>query len=246
MTKEKGKVPFGTRDINFYVRRSPKRRTVGLFVDPHEGVFLRAPAGISLSVLSRLVHSKGAWILKKQKQIEAIQPFLPRREFVTGETYYYLGRTYRLKVQSLRDMTKPSVHLTQGRFCVRLNGHYTVLGRKRVVRKTLGKWYKKRASCILRRRLGAYAKTLNVACPDLILANQSRRWGSCNHKGVIRLNWHIVMAPMSLVDYVVAHELCHIVHHNHSYRFWNLLARLMPDYGERRVRLRKEGLRYSL
>lgn len=244
MTSEKGVVAFGRRNIDFFIKRSNRRRTISLFVDPFEGVFLRAPFGPSVESLSKLVHSKAIWILKKQKQIEEIKEFLPKREFVGGETFLYLGRQLRLKVLDSKNNSSPKVRMKEGRFVVALNNHFTELGRKRVIRKALLNWYKEHAQKLLLSRIGIYSKKLDLSSPEVFLANQSKRWGSCNYKGRIRLNWHIIMAPMSLVDYVLAHELCHLKHISHSRDFWRLLGSIMPDYETRRECLRKEGPKY--
>ncbi|MEW6088311.1 MAG: YgjP-like metallopeptidase domain-containing protein [bacterium] len=112
------------------------------------------------------------------------------------------------------------------------------------VRNILARWYKKHAKIVLSKRVKIYSKKLKLITPEIILANQSKRWGSCNRKGQIRFNWHIVMASMFLVDYVVAHELCHLKYANHSKNFWKMLGTILPDYEIRRERLRREGPKY--
>ncbi|MFH1259108.1 MAG: SprT family zinc-dependent metalloprotease [Elusimicrobiota bacterium] len=243
MRKEKEVVRFGTRKINFFVQRS-KRWTVSLFVDPKEGVYLRAPFGLSLDSLSKLVYQKGIWILKKQRQIAELSESIPIKEFVSGESYLYLGRQLRLKILTSKKTSKPGVTAKEGRFIVRLNARYSGAGKKRVIRNALIQWYKNKAANILGNRIRCYAPKLNVSCSKLILANQSKRWGSCSHDGNIRLNWHILMAPVVLGDYIVAHELCHLRFKNHSQSFWKLLGNIMPDYEVRRKRLCIEGTRY--
>jgi len=244
MRIEKGRVTFGNRYIDFFIKRSKRRKTISIFVDPFDGVFLRAPHWPSVQELSKLVHAKATWILNKQRQMEETREFLPKREFVGGETFLYLGRQLRLSVLNIAEKSRPGIKVKQGKFMISLNNHYTELGKRRAIRKLLINWYKKHAQVILARRALLYAKKLKITPPTLRLANQSKRWGSCSPKGRIRLNWHIVMAPMSLVDYVVAHELCHLKHINHSKDFWQLLGSIMPDYEERRKRLRKEGPQY--
>lgn len=246
MKIEKSRIAFGNRSIDFFVKRSKRYKTISIFVDPFEGIFLRAPFGPSIESLSRLVHSKAIWILKKQKQIEETKGFVPKKEFVGGETFFYLGRQLRLKVIGTNSESKTKVKVSQGKFVVSFNSHYTEIGRKRVVRKALINWYRKHARNILLNRSTVYSKKLNLRFPEVLLANQSKRWGSCNHRGKIRFNWHIIMAPMSLIDYVVAHEFCHLKHTNHSKDFWQLLGSVMPDYEFRRERLRKEGIKYIL
>ena len=242
MILEKGTVSFGKRRIDFFVKRSKRRKTVSIFVDPFEGVFLRASLSPSLGKLSKLVHSKAVWILDKQRRINETIGHFPKREFVTGESFLYLGRQLRLKV--LKSKSKPKIKVKGGRFLVSINGKNSDLDKIKTVRGLLSVWYKKHVEKVLLKRVTLYSKKLRVSVPEVILANQTKRWGSCNRKGRISFNWHIIMAPMSLVDYVVAHELCHLRHNNHSEDFWKLLGAIMPDYEARRERLRMEGARY--
>jgi len=244
MITEKGAIAFGSRKIDFFIRRSSRRRTISLFVDPHEGVFLRAPLGPSVDSLIKLVHSKADWIIKKQKQIEEVGEFLPKREFANGETFLYLGRQFRLKVLRLDKALSNKVAFTNGCFEISIDGEYTEVGKKRVMRKLLTNWYKRHARSVIFNRIKIYAKKLDLALVEFALANQSKRWGSCSHKGRVRFNWHIIMAPLSLIDYVVAHELSHLKQPNHSQEFWKLLGNVMPDYEIRRDRLRKEGHKF--
>ncbi|MFH1287157.1 MAG: SprT family zinc-dependent metalloprotease [bacterium] len=225
--------------IDFFIKRSKKRKTISIFVDPVEGVFLRVPLQPTIKFLSKLVHSKASWILDKQQWINEVMENLPKREFITGETFLYLGRQLRLRI--LQSKNKSNITVKGGRFLVKLNSD---LETKTVVRNMLIHWYKQHAKIVLFKRSKIYTKKLKLIIPEIILANQSKRWGSCNHKGRIRLNWHIIMAPISLIDYVVVHELCHLKHANHSKGFWKILGTILPDYEIRRERLREKGSKY--
>jgi len=244
MITEKGIIAFGSRNIDFFIRRSNRRRTISLFVDPHEGVFLRAPIGPTIDAITKLVHSKADWIIKKQKQIEEVGEFLPKREFVNGETFLYLGRQFRLKVLGSDNIASAKIKFINGCFVISINDGFTELGRKRVMRKIITNWYKRHARHMLFSRIKIYERKLELEPVEFAIANQSKRWGSCSHKGKVRFNWHVIMAPISLIDYVVAHELCHLRQQNHSQDFWKLLGSIMPDYEIRRDRLRKEGHKF--
>ena len=107
-------------------------------------------------------------------------------------------------------------------------------------------WLKKRARTKMKKRMDYWAKKMGVSYRQLILSNPERRWGSCTVKNVIRLNWRLIMAPLPLIDYVVVHELSHVVHKNHSPRFWGLVEKIMPDYVERRKQMRHCGHEFML
>jgi len=244
MKREKGNVYFGNTNMKFSIIRSKRRRTVSIFVDPIEGVFLRVPIKASFNSLSKLVHSRAAWILNKQRLINETVGIIPKREYVTGESFLYLGKHLRLKITKVDKKNKPKVLMKGGRFVVNLNGHTSRTYRAKIIKDMLNNWYKHHARGILHKRSEIYSQRLGVTKPKIFLANQTKRWGSCNKKEEIRFNWHIIMAPVSLVDYVVAHELCHLKYKNHSENFWKLVGRIMPDYEARRERLRKEGPKY--
>jgi predicted metal-dependent hydrolase len=107
--------------------------------------------------------------------------------------------------------------------------------RRAAVRSALQHWYRDKAKVRFPERAKALAETLGIPKPPVHVVDQSKRWGSCDARGRIRLNWRLIMAPMPLVDYVIAHEACHVLEHNHTRRFWRSLETIMPDY-EARVR----------
>jgi predicted metal-dependent hydrolase len=109
------------------------------------------------------------------------------------------------------------------------------LVRRAAIRSALRHWYRDHAKVHFGDRVSHTADLLGIARPAVRVVDQSKRWGSCDAAGIIRLNWRLIMAPMTLVDYVIAHEACHVLEHNHSRRFWRSLETIMPDY-ERRVR----------
>jgi len=114
------------------------------------------------------------------------------------------------------------------------------------VRRAVTAWYRKQAGRRLPERVEQFAARAGIECPPVLIRDQQKRWGSCSSKGELRFNWRIIMAPMSLVDYVVAHEVCHLKVRDHSPAFWKLLGTILPDYETRRERLRVKGLWYRL
>jgi predicted metal-dependent hydrolase len=117
------------------------------------------------------------------------------------------------------------------------------VGSAAAVRKAVVTWYRHHAAERLPERAAIWARKMGVTVPVVLIRDQRRRWGSCDPKGNLRFNWRIVQAPMRLVDYVVAHELVHLAHRNHTAAFWAALGRVMPDYEARREALRGMGAR---
>ena len=122
--------------------------------------------------------------------------------------------------------------------------HVPVLGETQQtahVRAALVSWFRRQAAERLPERVEAWRSKVGTPMPRVIVADQQKRWGSCNHRGTIRLNWRIIQAPMRLIDYVVVHELVHLLHRGHGRDYWQAVGRVMPDYERRREELRQCG-----
>jgi predicted metal-dependent hydrolase len=235
---EHSQVLFGTTRIVYGVRRSSRRTTVAIAIDPHEGVIVSAPDKIPVERLDRMVHAKASWIVERLNGRAAEWP--ARREFVSGESFLYLGRQYRLRVVRQRQVDT-SVRPTGGWLWVPVDAVLQGEDRAREVRAQLVRWYRTHAAARLAKRFAEWAKKLGIREPPVMIRDQRRRWASCDPAGVIRVNWRVVQAPLRLVDYVIAHELLHLTHRNHTRGFWNAFGRIMYDYEARRAALRALG-----
>jgi predicted metal-dependent hydrolase len=233
MAIERSEVRFGLTAIPYVVRRSQRRGTVSIAIDPSMGVLLTAPQATPIARLDRVVHDKARWIVERLRRgpVERAAP----REFVNGETFLYLGRQYRLKIAS-GAVTR--VALTGGRLVVTVP-----VGSAAAVRKAVAAWYRHHAAERLPERAAIWAEKMGVPVPVVLIRDQRRRWGSCDPKGNLRFNWRIGQAAMRLLDYVVAHELVHLAHRKHTAAFWSALGKVMPDYEARREALRGIGAR---
>jgi len=236
---ERSEVRFGTKTIGYSIRRSARRATVAIAIDPTEGVLVTAPRAATVRRLDDIVHAKAPWIIQRLKRQSDRPPAPTAREFVSGETFLYLGRQYRLRV-ALDAKPRP-VRLENGWLRVSVPRHVAEQHRSAFVRAALIDWYKGRAQERLLARLRAWAQKLGIVRPVLVVADPQKRWGSASPIGTIRINWRIVQAPSALVDYVVAHELTHVEHADHTPKFWAKLGRAMPDYDVRKARLRVFG-----
>lgn len=239
-TGEKSEVQFGRTTIGYAIRRSARRRTVSITVDPIEDVVLLAPVGVSVDRLDRVVHRKARWIVGKLRRGSGLPPPLPPREFVSGETFRYLGRQYRLRVVSDASR-RPSVSLRGGWLSVGVSRGLQGQGRAAAVQEVLVSWYRLHAAERLPERVTVWSKKLGITAPTVLIRDQTKRWASCDPEGMLRFNWRIIQASMSLVDYVVVHELVHLSHREHTRGFWSALGKAMPNYEYRRAALRVLG-----
>lgn len=209
------------------------RKTLAINVHPDLTVTVVAPEASSLADIEARVRKRAPWILRQQQEFELYLPHTPPRRYVSGETHRYLGRQYRLRV---REGTPDSVKLTRG--FLRVVTADT--SNREKVREQVEGWYRKQAQRVLPERLAAMLvrfERIRPLDPRLVIRKMDKRWGSCTEAGVITLNLRLMQVPKMDIDYVIAHELCHVIEHNHSTAFYRLLDRMMPDWRARRERL---------
>lgn len=237
---EHSSVRYGNKVIDYAIRRSARRTTVSIAIDATDGVLVTAPQPAPTSRLDRIVHAKAAWICERIKRHSDRPPAPNTKEFVSGETFRYLGRQYRLRVE--RAERARAVRLERGLLRVVAPRALDERHRTAYVRAALIDWYRAKAHERLPARVNIWAGKLDVEPPTVTVTDPQKRWGSASISGAaIRLNWRVIQAPLALVDYVVAHELTHLEHPNHTARFWAALGRAMPDYDLRKERLRVIG-----
>jgi predicted metal-dependent hydrolase len=240
---EKGKYRFGDTVIEYSVIRSPRRKkTIEITLDPREGVLVAVPLRVSKKEIEAVVSKRASWIVRKATD-DILNP--RPREFVSGESLPYLGREVRLFVEPA-ETKQVAVKFDHWNF--RLYVPEGLNGTERLprIRSALTNWYRRRAAERLPQVVERWRHKVGHSPSRILIRSQSQRWGSCAADGTIRLNWRIIMAEPALIDYLVVHELTHLGVQNHSRKFWNEVARVMPDYMIRRQRLKEIGSYLSL
>ncbi len=212
-------LPSG-RQLNYQLERR-QRRTVGLKITA-DGLVVHAPKRLSQSLLESLIAQKADWIQKKL--IALNENKIPPLQWQHGEQLLLLGNTVTLALR--HDVRSRAVNHQPGILELAMPNHHE---QPAVARKVL-LWYKKQALTDFSRRLEIFSAKLGVALPKLLLSSARTRWGSCNSKKEIRLNWRLLQAPPHLINYVICHELAHLKEMNHSARFWTVVASIYPDY----------------
>lgn len=202
-------------------RRS--RRTIGLKISA-TGLVVHAPKRISQSLLENALLEKVDWIRKKLTQITENQPETIRWE--DGTELLLLGNPIRLSLN--QDSTNRKPEFEHGVLHLRLKS----IDDADIVAGKVVQWYKKTALTDFMRRLELFSAKLGVQLPKLYLSNAQSRWGSCNSKKEIRINWRLLQAPPHIINYVICHELAHLKQMNHSAKFWAVVETLHPDYKE--------------
>jgi predicted metal-dependent hydrolase len=228
-------IKFGSRNIVFNLEYR-KRKSLGIKVHPDCSVEVLAPIAAKQGQVSERVKLKAPWILKQIDHFKTYKPSTPPRRFINGETHLYLGRQYRLKIVADKvDLVKAY----RGQLWM-----HSQNPTPETLKGQLDKWYKQRASAIFSELLEEVLprfKRYRISEPVLTIRAMSKRWGSCTPAGRIILNTELIKAPKGSIEYVIIHELCHLVHHNHTKAFQSLQSRMLPDW-----RKWKDRLEYSL
>lgn len=225
---------YGSTVISFSLIYD-ERKTLGIKVYPDKSVHVVAPTDSSIEKIEEKVRSKAAWIIRQQDFFMSFHPITPPRKYVSGETHLYLGRQYRLKVIESKN---PKVKLQGGNIIVETKDRND----SSRIEKQLRKWYKTKADFHFNKLFEEQlpvAKTFYSGTPTLKYRWMDKRWGSCDSKAQVHLNLELIKAPKKCIEYVIVHELCHLVHLNHSTAFFVLLDKLLPDWRATKFRLEK-------
>lgn len=229
-------IPFGSRQIDFRLEYS-NRKSLGISVTPELLVLVKAPTDTTLEKVKEKIRKKAPWIIRQQSFFLSFHPKTPARKFVGGESHLYLGRQYRLKVISEKVKSKNEE--------VKLKGQFIEIFTqcKENVKSLVEKWYFEKAQ----EKLPEIAaplfdkfvakNNLSFITYHLSLRKMPTRWGSCTPKGKIILNPELIKAPKGCIEYVIIHELCHLIHHDHTQKFIDLQTKEMKDWEKWKTKL---------
>ncbi len=223
-------------ELCFAIRRSARRKTLQITIERDGSLLIAAPTGLDLSVMEDFVREKQLWIYTKLAEKEALQQPVRAKEFVNGEGFSYLGRSYRLLLVEEQD--RP-LKLIGGRF--RLLRSEVDQGREVFLR-----WYKDHALAWIKKRMRQWTDRLEVEPAGIAVRELGYRWGSCTKSGKVHIHWLTILLPARMVEYVLVHELIHLHEPNHSPAFWRRLERAMPDYEDRKAWLAENGMNFFL
>lgn len=214
--------------FEYQVTRSSRRKTLSVVIR-HAEVKVLVPSFVSDAQINDFVNERAQWIADKlaiqREYVAQKQQYVKR--FVEGEAFLLFGEPVQLHVVSAA-RSWVDVHGTH--LVVAVSDK--VIGQKRIdtIKRLLSNWYKKQLNQYVTAKMRGYAQLMGVSYQALKVRSYKRRWGSCSSQGVVSFNLLLAMAPKTVIDYVIVHELCHRVHMNHSADFWALVARYYPDY----------------
>lgn len=223
-------------DFDFEVKRSTRRKTLCLQIrDGHVQVMV--PARTPQRQITDLVDKHSPWIRKKLKE-QAARPKADERFYVDGEIYRYLGEEYQLKII---DGAPWPAEIVGRQLIVTVPARLHGEARRSKVRERLHELYRQAALEEFQIRSERFGRRIDVNAGAVKVKTYKRRWGSCSSRGELSFNWRLIIAPAGVVDYVAAHEVAHLVEHNHSKNFWRIVEDLMPNYRDQQAWLKLNG-----
>ncbi|MCU0631031.1 MAG: M48 family metallopeptidase [Methanoregulaceae archaeon] len=237
-------IVYGGLTIPYDITYSHRRHSISIIVHHTKRVEIKAPNGTPASYIHGLAGKKVTWIVKRLMLLDSMAEQPEERKYQDGEVFFFLGDPFVLDITG--EPVTGGIRCDKGYLVVNIPGSLPVPDWREFTRKRVQDWYREQADRIIRDKIQEFAALLDISPPPFRLRIARRRWGSCNHKNQLNFNIRLVMAHLSLVEYVVMHELCHVRHKNHSGEFWESLRQLMPDYRERKELLKREGHRYVL
>jgi predicted metal-dependent hydrolase len=228
--------------FDFTIARSARRRSISIEIRKAQ-VVVRAPMGAAQSLLLDFLRQKAAWVrakISEQQQTLAIQP--EPRSYAHGSQIPLMGESLTLVLGRgpRAAIARIDQHL-----------HLILSPRSRLsdeaqIRQLLSRWYQQQALNILTRKTAQLTAAMGLVCTQVSIKATRSKWGHCTSRGAIQYNWQILLAPEAIVDYLVAHEVSHLRHHNHSADFWALVASVCPTFKADRAWLKAEGAHLSL
>jgi len=223
--------------FEFTIARSPRRRSISIEIRSAQ-VVVRAPMEVAQSLLLRFVQQKAAWVRAKiheQQQTLALQP--EPRSYLQGSAIPFMNETLTLVLgrgpRAAIARVDQHLHL--------ILSSRSRLGDEAQIRQLLSRWYQQQALTILTRKTADLTRAVGLVCTQVTIKATRSKWGHCTSRGAIQYNWQILLAPEAIVDYLVAHEVSHLRHQNHSADFWAQVASICPTFKADRAWLKAKG-----
>lgn len=232
--------------IAYSVLRKPYRRTLTIAILPDQGIKVTAPRLLAEEQIHRFVAQKKEWIIRKLAEFAAETTALAAKRYGPGHMFLFLGQARPLKILDNPLLLHPEVDFDGQFLNVTILASGDLLGEQQI-RDALVTWYQNQARELFPSRIFHFSRLMALDPQKIAVKTQRRSWGSCSYRRqAINLNWQLVMAPLPVIDYVVVHELAHLIHPNHSKKFWQKVAQFIPDYREKKRWLKDHRLAMTL
>ena len=229
------------RDIEYQLLPGTERQTTDIVIERSGVITVRPPLRMTPTQVDETVLSKRMWIYRNLAEWRDINATHVTREWVSGESFLYLGSSYRLQLVEKQD---EPLKLKDGRFC--LVRSIAKAAGSAAARQVFETFYREKGLPRIKKRMAYFADKIGVAAGSVQIKDLGYRWASCLKNGDLHFHWKCLMAPLTIIDYIVVHELCHLHHRDHSDAFWNEVDKVLPDYRDRKEWLRVRGAELDL
>jgi predicted metal-dependent hydrolase len=220
------------KDIEYSLMRS-RRKTASIYIERDGSVSVLVPEKLTDRQVENLLESKRKWIYRSLAEWQDLNAQKVHRDYVNGEGFRYLGRSYRLKL--VPDLSEPLM-LKDGYFCLR-----TKNGSVSEADAAFRAFYRDKGAVRIPPRIEYFKGKMGVEPKAIKVIDLKHRWASCTPGANLNFHWKCMMAPLTVLDYIIVHELAHLIHPNHSQAFWNEVDKVMPDFQDRKEWLRMNG-----
>jgi len=246
LPKTEHQIKTKSGELSFQLAKSSQRRTLAIYVDDKAQVSVYAPSHVSEKSIFKFINEKSDWVVESIRASEKKIKLKERKDFRAGNEFYFLGEKYPVRVQQ-DDIKRSRIYFDGNAWLVIVPPDLSDKKIKEHIKTRMLGWYREQAKEVIGGRLLHHARIIGVDPSEIAVKTQKRLWGNCDHgEAKININWQIILSPMNVIDYVVVHELCHLIVPNHSQRFWRKVEKFLPDYKERKDWLAKNTARISL
>lgn len=214
-----------TIDFNILYKR---RKSIGIYVDIYGQIEVHAPKGAPMEAILPVLEDKWDWIIQKSQEMKARTEAPMEKVYDHGEVFLYLGVSYPILISLNLEQHQDYVLFEQDKISVYVKEH-----NDEAVKQALKSFYYQQCKALVETRIRVYQSEFKMKPRAIRIANDSSNWGTCNSKFELTFNWKLAMAPIEVIDYVVVHEMCHMIHLNHDRSFWRLVGKMLPDYERR-------------
>jgi predicted metal-dependent hydrolase len=205
-----------------------KRTTMGIYIDLYGNVEVQVPKGTSEECVHQLLEGKWELILQRTKEMKDRTAGHIEKVYDQGGTFLYLGNTYPILISQDTNIEKDKVVFEEGKLHV-----YVKQQEDERIKQALKRFYYQQCKALVEKRIQFYQSNFKLKPRSIRISDSKTTWGTCDSMRQLTFNWKLSMAPLDVLDYVVVHEMCHMIHMNHDRSFWRLVGKILPDYEER-------------
>lgn len=218
-----------------------KRKSMGIYIDLYGRIEVRVPKDTTQDRVIQMVEEKWEWILLKVKEMKQKTAGYQEKVYDHGETFLYLGKSYPIIIQQDVEIQQDHVIFEENQLLIMVRQH-----EDDTVKQALKRFYYQQCKALVESRIRIYQSNFKIKPRSIRISDNKSTWGTCDSKFQLTFNWKLAMAPMEVIDYIVVHEMCHLVHLNHDRSFWRLVGKILPDYEERQNWLASSSWKMNL